>query len=113
MPLGGPAPGSRPSCPVLWTETGQVTPRSREATEPSRSVEPHWRRRGTMADQIAFMVMPFGRKKVGSERSDAPKEVDFDALWRNVHTPVLKGLGFRPIRADADLGALIVNEMVQ
>ena len=66
-----------------------------------------------MADQIAFMVMPFGRKKVGSERSDAPKEVDFDALWRNVHTPVLKGLGFRPIRADADLGALIVNEMVQ
>jgi hypothetical protein len=59
------------------------------------------------------MVMPFGVKDIESDHPDAPSKVDFDALWRDVHAPVLRQLGYRPVRADCDLGALIVNEMVQ
>jgi hypothetical protein len=62
---------------------------------------------------IAFMVMPFGTKKIDSAKRGVPPEVDFNALWANVHQPVLKELGYRAVRADADLGALIINEMVQ
>jgi hypothetical protein len=62
---------------------------------------------------IAFMVMPFGRKEIDSTHPDAPSVVDFDALWHGVHEPVLTKLGYRPVRADSDLGALIVDEMVQ
>jgi hypothetical protein len=42
-----------------------------------------------------------------------PSEVDFNALWANVHLPVLEKLGYRAVRADADLGALIIDQMVQ
>src|SRR3954447_8484586 len=63
--------------------------------------------------QIAFMVMPFGLKDVVVPRSGGPTQVDFDALWENVHAPVLGELGYRPVRADCDVGALIINEMVQ
>lgn len=63
--------------------------------------------------QIAFMVMPFGLKDVAQQHPDAPTQVDFDALWENVHAPVLGELGYRPVRADCDVGALIINEMVQ
>lgn len=66
-----------------------------------------------MPEPIAFMVMPFDPKKAGSERPGAPAEVDFNALWREVHEPVLAGLGYRRVRADSDLGALIIHEMVQ
>jgi hypothetical protein len=63
--------------------------------------------------QIAFMVMPFGLKDVVGSAKDAPGRVDFDVLWESVHAPVLAELGYRPVRADCDVGALIINEMVQ
>jgi len=59
------------------------------------------------------MVMPFEKRKIDSDEAGVPSEVDFNALWANVHLPVLEQLGYRPVRADSDLGALIINEMVQ
>jgi hypothetical protein len=62
---------------------------------------------------IAFMVMPFAVKKVPVQGAGVPTDVDFDRLWYEVHEPVLSKLGYQPVRADQDLGALIVVEMIQ
>ena len=67
----------------------------------------------SMPAQIAFMVMPFGRKPTGMTEKDVPAEVDFDALWERVYQPVLEGLGYRAVRADRDVGALIISQMIQ
>jgi hypothetical protein len=63
---------------------------------------------------VAFMVMPFGKKNVDREHADAgaPATVDFDALWERVYEPALEDLGYDPVRADQDVGALIINEMI-
>ena len=66
-----------------------------------------------MPAQIAFMVMPFGRKPTGMTEKEVPAEVDFDALWERVYQPVLEGLGYRAVRADRDVGALIISQMIQ
>ena len=44
-----------------------------------------------MTKPIAFMVMPFEKKKIDSDVAGVPAEVDFNALWANVHLPVLAG----------------------
>lgn len=64
-------------------------------------------------EPIAFMVMPFGRKKTGTTQKGGPTEVDFDKLWDRVYRPVLLDLGYKPVRADQDVGALIISEMLQ
>ncbi len=66
-----------------------------------------------MPDPIAFMVMPFGRKPTGRTENDLPSEVDFDALWERVYQPVLEELGYQAVRADRDVGALIISQMIQ
>jgi tetratricopeptide (TPR) repeat protein len=66
-----------------------------------------------MPDPIAFMVMPFSRKPTGRTEKDVPAEVDFDALWERVHQPVLQELGYQAVRADRDVGALIITQMIQ
>ena len=66
-----------------------------------------------MPDPIAFMVMPFNRKPTGQTEKKVPSEVDFDALWERVYEPILEELGYRPVRADRDVGALIINQMIQ
>jgi hypothetical protein len=66
-----------------------------------------------MPAQIAFTVMPFGRKPTGITEKDVPAEVDFDALWERVYQPVLEGLGYRAVRADREVGALIISQMIQ
>jgi Tetratricopeptide Repeats-Sensor len=66
-----------------------------------------------MSDPIAFMVMPFDVKRTGLGETDVPPEIDFDALWERVHRPVLEELGYRPVRADQDVGALIIKEMIE
>lgn len=65
-----------------------------------------------MADPIAFVVMPFGKKPTGTTDS-LPAEIDFDAVWQKVYEPVLSAMGYTPVRADRDVGALIISEMVQ
>jgi hypothetical protein len=64
-------------------------------------------------DPVAFMVMPYGRRPTDRTEAGVPAEVDFDALWFSVYRPVLQELGYRPVRADADVGALIISEMLQ
>lgn len=66
-----------------------------------------------MPDPIAFMVMPFGRRPTGSSEAGVPAEVNFDSLWFDVYRRVLQELGYRPVRADADVNSLIITEMIQ
>lgn len=62
---------------------------------------------------MAFMVMPFGKKATGKPTEDAPDTVDFDELWYSVYKPVLTSLDYRAIRADCDVGTLIIEGMIQ
>jgi hypothetical protein len=64
-------------------------------------------------DPIAFVVMPFGKKKTGATQEGVPTEVDFDRLWDRVYRLVLLDMGYKPVRADQDVGALIISEMLQ
>lgn len=50
---------------------------------------------------------------MGRSEADVPAEVDFDLLWYRVYRPVLAEPGYRPVRADADVGSLIITEMIQ
>jgi hypothetical protein len=59
---------------------------------------------------ICFVVMPFGVKETGGL---SPPRVDFDALWKMAIEPALGELGYRPVRADQDMGALIIKEMLE
>jgi tetratricopeptide (TPR) repeat protein len=61
---------------------------------------------------VCFMVMPF-RKKDTRAAAPAPPVVDFDALWDKAFFPALESLGYQPVRADQDLGALIIKEMLE
>ena len=56
---------------------------------------------------MCFMVTPFGKKAVPDRG-----EIDFDALWDRAFAPLLRDLGYDPIRADADLGASIIADML-
>jgi tetratricopeptide (TPR) repeat protein len=68
-----------------------------------------------MLQPIAFMVMPFGVKTVVLDQHDAtiPATVNFDLLWERVYEPALVQLGYEAVRADYDLGSLIINDMIQ
>jgi hypothetical protein len=66
-----------------------------------------------MPAPIAFVVMPFDTKPTGRSEPDVPTEVDFDALWYRVYRPLLTDMGYEAVRADRDVGALIISEMIQ
>ena len=59
------------------------------------------------------MIMPYGRKPTQAEPGKGPGEVDFNALWDKAYVPVIKKLGYDPVRADQDVGALIINLMLE
>jgi hypothetical protein len=59
------------------------------------------------------MIMPFGRKPTRLEAGRGPAEIDFNALWDRGYVPVIKELGYEPVRADQDTGALIIKQMLQ
>lgn len=61
---------------------------------------------------ICFVVMPFGLRDTGATEP-APARVDFDALWQQAIKPALERLGYRAVRADQDLGPLIIHEMLE
>lgn len=61
--------------------------------------------------QICFMVMPYGKKP--NQSGKGPAIVDFDALWEKALRPLIRELGYEAIRADQDLGALIILEMIE
>lgn len=62
---------------------------------------------------ICFMVMPFGKKKTDNPDPNVPGEINFDMLWDRALRPIIEELGYEPIRADQDVGSLIVQEMIE
>ena len=62
---------------------------------------------------LCFMIMPYGRKATQAEAGHGPAEIDFNALWDKAYVPVIEALGYDPVRADQDSGALIINEMLE
>src|SRR6476469_2142698 len=62
---------------------------------------------------VCFMIMPYGRKPTQAEPGQGPAEIDFNALWDKGYVPVIKALGYEPVRADQDAGSLIVGEMLE
>ncbi len=62
---------------------------------------------------LCFMVMPFGTKAVVPPADNGVAVVDFDALWAKAFEPVIRELGYEPVRADQDIGALIIQEMLE
>jgi hypothetical protein len=59
------------------------------------------------------MIMPYGRKPTQVEPGRGPAEIDFNALWDRGYVPVIKELGYEPVRADQDTGALIIGQMLE
>jgi hypothetical protein len=60
------------------------------------------------------MIMPYGRRPTQVEpSSNAPGEIDFNALWDKAFAPTIQSLGYDPVRADQDTGALIINQMIE
>jgi hypothetical protein len=63
---------------------------------------------------LCFMIMPYGRKPTQVEpSSNAPSEIDFNALWDKAFAPTIQSLGYDPVRADQDTGALIITQMIE
>jgi len=60
---------------------------------------------------ICFMIMPYGKKATQADQGVAA--VDFDALWDRAYAPVIKQLGYDPVRADQDQGVLIITQMIE
>lgn len=59
------------------------------------------------------MVMPYGVKKTDASLGHGPAEINFDALWDRALRPAIEALGYDPVRADQDVGALIIHEMLE
>src|SRR5882757_10241280 len=60
-----------------------------------------------------FMIMPYGHKPTQAEPGRGPAEIDFNALWDRGYVPVIRDLGYEPVRADQDTGALIIGQMLE
>ena len=67
-----------------------------------------------MPRPICFMIMPYGTKSTSAAAgSEAPDKVDFDRLWEAALRPAISSAGYEPVRANEDVGALIVREMIE
>jgi hypothetical protein len=62
---------------------------------------------------ICFMIMPYGRKPTRAEAGRGVPEIDFNALWDRAFAPTIQALGYEPVRADQDTGALIITQMIE
>lgn len=63
---------------------------------------------------ICFMIMPYGTKPTQrAEGSAAPDKIDCNRLWSAAFEPAIRDLGYDPVRADQDLGAAIIKEMIE
>ena len=62
---------------------------------------------------VCFMIMPFGRKASQAEAGRGPAEIDFNALWDRGYVPVIRELGYEPVRADQDTGGMIISQMLE
>ena len=62
---------------------------------------------------VCFMIMPYGRKATQADAARGPAEIDFNALWDRGYVPVIKALGYEPVRADQDTSGLIIGQMLE
>jgi hypothetical protein len=67
-----------------------------------------------MPRPICFMIMPYSTKPTGTPAgTEAPDKVNFDRLWDAALRPAIDKAGYEPIRANEDIGALIITEMIE
>jgi MAP3K TRAFs-binding domain len=66
-----------------------------------------------MPRPICFMIIPYGTKPTQADASVGVANIDFNALWDRAYAPVIKGLGYEPVRADQDTGAMIITQMIE
>jgi hypothetical protein len=67
-----------------------------------------------MPRPICFMIMPYDKKPTQAEPGRGfPTEIDFNALWDKAFLKTIEALGYVPVRADQDTGALIVTQMIE
>lgn len=67
-----------------------------------------------MPRPICFMVMPYSTKSTGAPAPPgAPDKINFDRLWDAALRPAIDAAGYEPVRANEDIGALIINEMIE
>ena len=67
-----------------------------------------------MPRPICFMIMPYGTKTISSlPGSGAPDKVDFDRLWEAALRLAIDKAGYEPVRANEDIGALIIEDMIE
>jgi tetratricopeptide (TPR) repeat protein len=60
------------------------------------------------------MIMPYGTKPTQQPAGGgAPDKVDFDVLWDTALRPGIEAAGYDPVRADQDIGASIIKEMIE
>jgi hypothetical protein len=61
---------------------------------------------------VCFMVMPYNTKPTNAPPGGLA-EINFDALWDRALRPAIAELGYEPVRADQEIGALIIHEMLE
>lgn len=67
-----------------------------------------------MPRPICFMIMPYTTKPTGAPPGIlAPDKVNFDRLWEAALRPAIDKAGYEPVRANEDIGALIITEMIE
>jgi hypothetical protein len=67
-----------------------------------------------MPRPICFMIMPYSTKPTGAASgSGAPDKINFDRLWDAALRPAIAAEGYDPVRANEDIGALIITEMIE
>jgi hypothetical protein len=60
------------------------------------------------------MIMPYGVKpSVKPPGAAGPDQIDFNRLWAAAFEPAIREMGYDPVRADQDLGAAIIKEMIE
>lgn len=60
------------------------------------------------------MIMPYSTKATAAPTgSGAPDKVNFDRLWEAALRPAIDKAGYDPVRANEDIGALIISEMIE
>jgi hypothetical protein len=60
------------------------------------------------------MIMPYSTKPTGaSAGTGAPDKVNFDRLWEAALRRAIDNAGYEPVRANEDIGALIISEMIE
>src|ERR1017187_9711937 len=104
------------SCPYRTTPGGACfrLPGELGFPKPNTGKNTHVTFEIDMPRPICFMIMPYSTKTTSAAQgSGAPDKVNFDRLWEAALRPAIDKAGYEPVRANEDIGALIINEMIE